>query len=465
MAHFKKSALAIAVFTSIATAQAYASNHSSSSMSGLMNNSFFSDSSLTLHLTNYYRKTSEKFESRMPDPDTKTMTQKAWAQGVNLNFKSGWFYNWVGLDLSSYYSLKLSGEKGKSDVGLLKVNQNDDSKSESFGKVGYAVRLNLMDHGEIKYGRMTVDTPLFRSNDEFIVPTLYQGYFGHASWNNLMGYMGYFNKASDANMTRFDNLSAIDSKGKDKKQAVMVYGLQYSIDNLMLRATQTKQDDYAQYTYADATYKMPIKNMGNFGFGAQYGSNKAIGEGKNTLVNSDVDNEHGNKTSLNWWGVKFDWNKDNFSAGLSHVNIGSKSGATDKSSAWDMARMQVSTEGETDTAVGNDFIGYTAGLISGFDAPGTSSTRLDFGYDFSDFVKGLSTTVGYTGGTIKYNGADNRDVSEMDIAVKYDFPMVKGLSAEIQHGKYEAKWKASGVSMKDSGKDTRVMFNYQIAIF
>jgi len=452
MALFKKTALGSAILTAIAASSASAATgNSGPMMGGLFNNSFFSDSKMTLQLKNYYRKTTDKNDG------SSTVTNKAWAQAAHLDFKSGWFMNWVGLDLSGYTSLKLSGSKGKSNVGLLAVDS--DGESHSFSQGGYALKVNLMDQGVLKYGRMLVDSPLLRSNTEYTLPVLYQGFYGDISWEGLTGYAGYFNEVSNFDNSGFDKLGANNSSGTFKKQAVMMYGASYQIEQLKLRATQTRQNDFARYSYADATYMMPTGDMGKFTFGAQAGRVNAIGAMKDTADSNSQDD------ALGWWGAMLNWNLDKMSAGLSHVRIGSSDGMTTNKNVWSSARSVVNTAGG-DIASGERFIGYTAGLVYDFALPGTRSTRVDLGYDLSDYIKGLSASAGYTFGKIKYSdGVDDHKVSEFDIGVSYQIPYVKGLSADLQYGSAKDRYKSSGENKTNKDSDTRVILNYEIAVF
>ena len=464
MALFKRTALGSAILTIIAANSIYAAENvdSYSMKSKLMNDSFVSDSQLELTLKNYYRKNNADIS------DSASAYADGWAQSVQLNYESGWFMNWFGLDASANYSLRLSGNKARTlanvandsqrlNSGLLAVNSGNDQVS--YGSTSYAAKINLMDYGVIKYGRMPLDTPLLSSSTEYALPTFFEGFYGELHWEGLKGYVSLLSKYNELGAS-FNTLRTNDGT-EYKKAALKLYGVEYHINHFAIRANQADQKDWGKYAYADAVYTMPMQNMGEMMLGAQYGKNTFQGRRKDIVDQSQAD------YSLPWWGGMLNWKFNDMTAGLGHVHIGSKSaGFASGSSGFNSARLPI-IHHTAQSYSSNEFVGYTAGLVNDFAHPGESSTKVDFGYDFSSMVQGLSVSASYIWGIINYSsGTDNRDVSEYDAAIHYELAAVKGLSAKLEYGHYEEKWDTNaGVNQKTNRDDTRVVVNYTVDLF
>ncbi|MCY4329557.1 MAG: OprD family outer membrane porin [Endozoicomonadaceae bacterium] len=454
------------------------STHDMSAMQDMMSNSFFSDGKVTLGFKNYYRNTTDKNDKKDRSREFNNKDQHAWTQAFMADAKSGWFMNWVGADLSFYYNQKLDNSylqknkdntKAKKNAAkriaeLLPVDRKN--KANSYGKVGYSVRVNLMDCGVLKYGRMMYDTPLFSSVDEYATPSLDEGFYGDVNWKGLKVYAGHVTKHNIPATSGFLKL-AVEENGKLKNRSLQLYGAEYTVDQLAgddkltLRTQQTYQRDFEKNSYIDAAYKLPSMNMsmGEFTVAAQFGNSKEVG------INKDATKKINNKTSLDWGGAKVMWQMDKVSAGLSYTNISGKADQYDPKAS---ATMYVS-KGNKLALISNDFIGYTAGTVNDFSAPGTHSARVGVGYDCSDFVQGLALKAGYTFGSVDYKGEKNHRASEMDFSVHYDLPFVKNLSAVLKHGHYKERYHANDVNnnkikANKRNKDTRIMLNYTMPL-
>lgn len=487
MALFKKTTLTSAIVMAMAGVTSFAvtgddkqssdmsmMDNMHSTMSDMMSNSFFADGKFMLGFKNYYRNTKDKDgtgDPRVADPVK--MTQHAWTQAVMADMQSGWFMNWVGADLSFYYNQKLDksyhGEKldgtggratmNRSLAGLLPVDQSEQ-KATSYGKIGYDVRVNLMDYGVIKYGRMKYDTPLFTGESEFATPSLQEGFYGDFHWKDFKGYAGYVTKYNYSAGAGFHDYSVMDGD-KVKKRGLLLYGAEYTADQLTadgdqlkLRAQQTHQRDFEKNSYLDAAYKLPAMQMGAFTVGAQYGHTREVGLSKKDNAGTDT------KSSLRWGGAMIAWQMDRMNAGLSHVRVGSKADLHEST-----ARLHSSIK-DKEVVVSNGFAGYSAGMVDDFAKAGTCSTRFDAGYDFSDWLQGFKVKASYIWGKVDYRDQRDHRVSEFDVGAHYDIPFVKNLSAALEYGYYKDKYRGSTdqKTKHHHNKDLRFMVNYAVTL-
>ena len=84
-----KSALSVAILTAISATSAQAEQ-------------FMDDSSLNIHLRNYYMNKDVQKNTAKADKD------KSWTQAFRADFSSGYFADIIGVDLSAHYALRLS---------------------------------------------------------------------------------------------------------------------------------------------------------------------------------------------------------------------------------------------------------------------------------------------------------------------------------------------------------------------
>lgn len=92
---------------------------------------FFSDSSMTLSLKNYWKYLKE--ENANP-----THVHNAWGQGVAVDYQSGYFADFIGVDAVYYGAVKLGASDYFNSRGVLYNNGDGNKKSnaEGYSKFG-----------------------------------------------------------------------------------------------------------------------------------------------------------------------------------------------------------------------------------------------------------------------------------------------------------------------------------------
>lgn len=111
----------------------------------LLDDPFFSESSLTISLRNYWKYLKE-------DAANPKNVHAAWGQGIGLDYKSGYFADIIGFDLSYYGAVKLGASDYFDTRGILyKAGQeNKKGNAQGFSKFGQRyVKLKLSD-GAVK---------------------------------------------------------------------------------------------------------------------------------------------------------------------------------------------------------------------------------------------------------------------------------------------------------------------------
>lgn len=133
--------------------------------------------------------------------------QQEWAQGFIAEVRSGFTPGTigVGIDAHSFLGLKLDGGRGHAGTGLL-PRDAEGRAADNFSSAGAALKLRL-GQSQIRYGEMTVETPVFDTADKRLQPEYATGFLlDSRDLLNLHVQAGRF--------TRFKNQNA--SSGHDE---------------------------------------------------------------------------------------------------------------------------------------------------------------------------------------------------------------------------------------------------------
>jgi hypothetical protein len=112
---------------------------------------------------------------RSPSPSGQSYQQE-WAQGFIAEVESGFTPGILGLgvDAHGFLGIKLDGGRGHAGTGLL-PRDSDGSSADDYSSAGAALKLRLGDN-LLKYGEMTVETPVFDTGDKRLQPEYASGF-------------------------------------------------------------------------------------------------------------------------------------------------------------------------------------------------------------------------------------------------------------------------------------------------
>jgi imipenem/basic amino acid-specific outer membrane pore len=128
---------------------------------------FVDDSSLTVHLKNYYFNRDNKNSKD---------DSKDWTQGVLGNFSSGFTQGTVGfgVDAYGYWGLKLDGGGGTTGTGNLPVDSHGSPQDE-YGTAGGALKMRIS-KTELRYGNLQPQAPVFAAGGSRLFPQTATGF-------------------------------------------------------------------------------------------------------------------------------------------------------------------------------------------------------------------------------------------------------------------------------------------------
>nr|WP_141121845.1 OprD family porin [Pseudomonas asturiensis] len=138
---------------------------------------FIEDSKLKLQLRNVYFNENFRDEHGLSARAASTAKSERteWAQGLLLDYQSGFTQGMLGLgfDASGLLGIKLDSGKGRSGTGLLPVH-SDGRAADEFSSLGAAAKVRLA-KTTVKYGSLLPKTPVLVYNDARLLPQVYQG--------------------------------------------------------------------------------------------------------------------------------------------------------------------------------------------------------------------------------------------------------------------------------------------------
>lgn len=128
---------------------------------------FVEDSSLTVHLKNYYFNR----DGKQGGDD-----RKDWAQGVLGNFSSGFTQGTVGfgVDAYGYWGIKLDGGAGTAGTGNLPIDRHGEPEDQ-FGTAGGALKMRIS-KTELRYGDLMPTAPVFAAGGTRLLPQTATGF-------------------------------------------------------------------------------------------------------------------------------------------------------------------------------------------------------------------------------------------------------------------------------------------------
>ena len=128
---------------------------------------FVDDSSLTVHLKNYYFNRDGKNGGD---------DRKDWAQGMLGNFSSGFTQGTVGfgVDAYGYWGIKLDGGAGTAGTGNLPIDRHGEP-DDHFGTAGGALKMRIS-KTELRYGDLMPTAPVFAAGGTRLLPQTATGF-------------------------------------------------------------------------------------------------------------------------------------------------------------------------------------------------------------------------------------------------------------------------------------------------
>ncbi|WP_392562557.1 hypothetical protein RHO12_03480 [Orbus sturtevantii] len=297
-----KKLILLGLISASCVAQAAESSHYQF-LDKLAENSFFKDTKVDLTLRNYWKYLKEN-EAQPKE------VHSAWGQAFGLDYKSGYFLDFIGFDATYTGVIKLGASDYFSTRGLLYndgTGMNKDN-AKGFSKIGQRYVKIKLGNDEVKfngkygwqilknYGVLTASNRLSQNS--------YLGYSGILSYGHLSLDTAYVTSAINR-----DSPNKVHFQTKDKKNIDYIFtsGLTYKDQDLFLTYNYGEAEDYQRRHVIETAYK-PTEQLT---LGSQIYGSYALDEYKNMAASKKEYDNHAwhYAADAKWqeqvWSMKF----------------------------------------------------------------------------------------------------------------------------------------------------------------
>lgn len=381
-------------------------------------------------------------------PPVRTAYQQT-ALGLQLNYESPLFANFIGAGVSAYsvHLLAADGINNASENSTQLLNSGTDGKlEESYQTLGQAyLVLQHENLASLKIGRQLQDSLLLKSATSRAVPDTYSGISGRINPSDALKiYVAVYDKwrpRSGADFEKFktdlSQSATIRSRAGDIDY-VSILGTTYASGPFSATLEYLNSKDYlTKYGLAGA-YAIPLEAKNKLTLSGGYFASQDAGDLFVCGAESEVDcastaaGQKGTPLSNDGKGIFLDADIK-----LGNVSIGAAVAKFDGMWIEDNFSVDSATPNTNATSAYINDHGTTPFPTSASMGPDLSNNKetlwsVRLGYNWSDYIKGLSTAVKYVKGTGAKNsydetlGSGSETYSEFDL--KYAFPFAKGMS-------------------------------------
>jgi len=211
---------------------------------------FVEDSTLNVHLKNYYYNRSR--QDGKPD-------SKDWTQGVLGNFSSGFTQGTVGfgVDAFGFWGIKLDGGAGTSGTGNLPVDSHGEPESE-YGTAGGSVKIRVS-KTELHYGNLQPVAPVFAVGGSRLFPQTATGFMLQSSEFEGLDLDGGHFTSSNGPVTTNNDHELFATYANVTAKSVDYAGGKYAVSkDLTVSLYGSKMEDVWNQYYVNTNYTLPI---------------------------------------------------------------------------------------------------------------------------------------------------------------------------------------------------------------
>ncbi|OED40825.1 hypothetical protein ACH42_15770 [Endozoicomonas sp. (ex Bugula neritina AB1)] len=445
--------------------------------------------SLSLKLRNYYqdRRPTDASDTYVDTTVSKTpikshQKQKAWGQGLEVNFDSAMFGSdtaGIGMDFSLYGGLKLLGDKEKYGTTVNKEGtpSYDPSQNqyvadqESYIKAGqiYAKGFVGTEGQRItaKAGWHQIERTLSHTYHR-MTPTSFQGVSVDGELGDVDLYGSWFNKASRYNNDKMESLTSSDKN--QKIDYVYTIGGSYNhTSGIGSELAYAESESYLKLYHANLNYTFNLKDDASLFIEGQYFKGKGNGDkwknGSTTAGGFDNDANLYNlnaKLSIDELDLKASYSQIDAEKkgglGIFDYHLAYESGADYDSLGSGTAR-QISDFNHNGEKV------WQAGAVYSFDRVGAPGLSLGYTYTTGSDIKADSQ---------RHNGNYTESEHNFEVAYTFQQEQLKGLTFTLQYAKYTADQELSEIKSESAGNknykdngmtDLRVYIDYTVSVF
>lgn len=386
---------------------------------------FIEGQSLTLSTRNFAAREQMKdsFGFTIPKDGGRehTHSRRAWVQGTQLKYSSGYTQGTIGfgLDVAAFNAINLERGKGRIGGGGNRTLADSNGHGvEEWSKLGIANLRLRASNTELKAGRFQVDTPVFSYFDNRALPSSFTGYaITSEELDNLALQAGSFRRVSPRTGSGDEAFTTEYGTREVKGEHMHYLGGNYKpLESLEIAAYGGRFEDIWDQYYLGITHTLGDRE------------NLSLRTALNGYRTRDTGSRKAGYIDNNAWSLAFT---------LAH-----------QAHALTLAWQQIDGDEYFDYVHETAAIYLANSLLSDYNGPNEKSAQIRYETDWSYFgVPGLSTTAWYAKGWdidgTHYDGDRNGAYG--------NYVEVRGMDGE-RHHEYGlmAAYKVQSGTIKDS---------------
>lgn len=384
---------------------------------------FVEDAKATLSLRNLY------FDGDYKNADN-APSDRDWGQGFMLKFNSGYTQGPIGFGMDVFARAGIRLDSGshtdKEGASRHPGNQfplkNDNSAVSEFSQIDFAGKAKIS-NTELIIGRgLEPNLPIAKRNDGRLLPQTYSGAtLTSNEIENLTLRAGQFDEASGRNWSHYDGLRA--NGGSTRVNKFQYVGGDAKLgDNLVASYYFAQLKDYYKQHYLGAIHTLPL-GEGKLVTDLRYFDSNSTGANSSNdrlatgYSAAGVDNQ--GEVDNRAMSAMFTYHRSNHALGLGYQEM----------------------SGDSDFAFLSNGGGSTAHLITDsqigkFERAGEKTWVGQYGYNFADYVPGLSFTAKYLRGSdidTLAGGSDKEWERNLRLDYKVQSGFLKDMGVSVRH--------------------------------
>lgn len=392
------------------------------------------------------------------DYDADSSDDSTLAQGIELNYASGYFDNLMSVGVSSYTVLNINST-GTAAGNILPAGNKSGEVDGGFSKFGqYFLDFKLGNSGHVKIGGQKTNSILLKSSGSRAIPNTFRGVFADYTVGDTKIYGFIYDKWSRRHDKKWEDFST-DQSSTGAISVIWGLGTAYSKDDLTLEAEYFSSQDYLAKAAFRGSYDIKLEqsdltlSSGLF-ISKDDGDLFVTGAEGGDLDDEDKVGALAGLTNSENDGLAYyldaNWKKDIWTIGAAFTKV---------SDAW----IEDNFSGDHGT---NPF--PTRSLIGAdFTNQNEKTWQARFGINLKAFVPGLKTKFYYTKGTGAENSALGKLGGEADekywaIDTRYSVESIKGLSFRWLFLDYNTEKIGNVDGVKGDRADHRIYADYTI---
>ncbi|NMP79129.1 OprD family porin [Pseudoalteromonas arctica] len=392
------------------------------------------------------------------DYDNDASDDSTFAQGIELNYTSGYINDLVSVGVSTYTVMDINST-GSAAGNILPAGNESGGVDDSFSKFGqYFLDFKLGNNGHVKVGGQKTKSMLLKSSGSRAIPNTFRGVFGDYKIGNTKLYGYVYDKWSRRHDDRWEDFST-DQSATGAISVIWGVGATHKKDNLILEAEYLNSHNYLSKIGLKISYDIKLEQskltLSTGIFTSQDDGDLFVtGAEGGDLDDEDAPGALTGLTKSENDGFAYyldaDWKKDIWSVGAAFTKV---------SDAW----IEDNFSGDHGT---NPF--PTRSLI-GADLTNQNETswQARLGIDFKAVSPGLTTKFYYTDGSDAENSALGKlggtaDEKYWAVDTRYKVEKIKGLSLRWLFVDYTTEKSGSVDGVKGDRADHRVYVDYTI---